>query len=88
MVSRTKDFLFTRQQAYQQTFNEESLSSQKVLEDLYRFCRGGDTTFNPDPRLHALLEGRREVWLRIQYHLKLDPDQLWKTYGRTDLSHE
>lgn len=36
-----------------------------------------DTTFHPDPRMAALLEGRREVWLRIQNHLKMSQDDLF-----------
>lgn len=43
-----------------------------VLGDLRDFCRARETTFDPDPRIHALLEGRREVWLRIANHLSID----------------
>ena len=49
---------------------------QAVLEDLARFCRADQTTFHPDPRVHALMEGRREVWLRIKEHLDLDLEDL------------
>lgn len=42
-----------------------SLAGQKMLADLNRFCRGNKSTYDPDPRAHALLEGRREVLLRI-----------------------
>ncbi len=47
-----------------------------ALEDLERFCRGNDTCFNPDPRIHAMLEGRREVYLRIKRYVKLSPEQI------------
>lgn len=47
-----------------------------VLGDLRDFCRARETTFEEDPRLHALLEGRREVWLRIAGHLHIDEAQL------------
>jgi hypothetical protein len=43
-----------------------------VLGDLRDFCRARESTFEEDPRLHALLEGRREVWLRIAGHLHID----------------
>lgn len=49
---------------------------QVVLADLARFCRADQTTFHPDPRVHALMEGRREVWLRIKEHLDLDLEDL------------
>lgn len=37
-----------------------------VLADLRRFCRAEASCFDADPQSHALLEGRREVWLRIR----------------------
>ena len=49
---------------------------QAVLDDLARFCRADETTFHPDPRVHALMEGRREVWLRINEYLNLTPEDL------------
>lgn len=42
-----------------------------VLDDLARFCRARETCFDPDPRVAALLEGRREVWLRLNEFLHL-----------------
>lgn len=47
-----------------------------VLADLRDFCRARETTFDADPRTHALLEGRREVWLRIANALALDEWQV------------
>jgi hypothetical protein len=79
-----RDFLATRSQAYRQVF-KDSQASQRVLRDLAKFCRANDSTFHADPRNHAVLEGRREVWLRIQNHLQLDTETLWKVYGRKDL---
>jgi len=81
---KLKNLLFVRQQAYQQTFNPNSQSSDRVLRDLAKFCRANEPTFHQDPRAHALMEGRREVWLRIQHHLKLDSEMLWKHYGRKE----
>jgi hypothetical protein len=56
-----------------------------VLNDLAAFCRANKSTFHEDPRAHAVLEGRREVWLRIQQHLQLDEDALWKIYGNQNI---
>jgi hypothetical protein len=54
---------------YQRVFFDNdgtpSLSARKVLADLRKFCRVDRSTFEADPRAHALLEGRREVALRI-----------------------
>ena len=68
-----------RRYAYQKTFNGPL--AEVVLKDLSRFCRAHESTFAIDPRAHALAEGRREVWLRIESHLKLSPDQLWQLYS-------
>ena len=48
----------------------------EALLDLAEFCRANESCFHEDPRMHAALEGRREVWLRIQEHLHLTPAQL------------
>lgn len=37
-----------------------------LLLDLAHFCRAYETCFHADQRVHAALEGRREVWLRIR----------------------
>lgn len=85
LLTQAKNFLFKRQRAYIDTFNPESESARRVIKDLSDFCRANESTFHPDPRVQAQLEGRRETWLRIQHHIKLDPDQLWIAYGRKDL---
>lgn len=84
-VAKAKEFVFSRKQAYQQTFNSENRFNKAVLKDLAKFCRANKSTFNTDPRAHAVLEGRREVWLRIEQHLHLTPEQLWELVGRSDL---
>lgn len=48
----------------------------EVLLDLAEFCRANESCYHEDPRTHARLEGRRDVWLRIQEHLHLTPAQL------------
>lgn len=71
----------SRQTAYRLVFNKETPAAQVVLKDLAKFCRANKPTFHPDPRMHAELEGRREVWLRIANHLNLTPDEAWALYG-------
>lgn len=68
-----------RKRAYQLSLM--SAAGQAVLHDLAQFCRANETCWHPDPRIHAALEGRREVWLRIQQHLNLSPDQLAALYS-------
>ena len=74
-IDKARSLLRTRKRAYQLTFNGPI--ADNVLTDLARFCRANETAFHPDPRVHAMLEGRREVWLRIQSHLNLPEDKLW-----------
>jgi hypothetical protein len=69
------DMFRRRKVNYQLAFT--SPAGQEVMMDLAKFCRANDTCFNEDPRIHAVLEGRREVWLRIQKYLNLTPDQLY-----------
>jgi hypothetical protein len=78
-VQKTLNFLRRRKQNYQLAFM--SPAGQEVLQDLIQFCRADRTCFDPDPRIHAALEGRREVWLRIQQHLGLTAEQLLVLYS-------
>jgi hypothetical protein len=74
VLDKIKDFLVTRGQAYRQTFS--GIYGERVLIDLARFCRANASTFAPDPRAEGILQGRREVWLRISQHLNLSEDEL------------
>lgn len=67
-----------RKRAYATTFT--GVNGDAVLKDLSRFCRANESCFHPDPRVHAVMEGRREVWLRILEHLNLNEDQLYHIY--------
>lgn len=62
------------QRAYQIAF--AGASGEAVLTDLGRFCRAEEPCWSEDQRHHARLEGRREVWLRIQAELKLPTEEL------------
>jgi HD superfamily phosphohydrolase len=86
LIAKAKSYLFARQQAYHQVFDKESRFAQTVLRDLAKFCRAHETTFHSNPRVQAALEGRREVWLRIEQHLKMTPDELWMITKRSDIN--
>lgn len=77
-VGQTFDFIRRRKRDYQLCFKQPA--GQEVLIDLARFCRASETCFDADPRKHAVLEGRREVWLRIANHLNLSSEQLYSIF--------
>ncbi len=66
--------------AYNRVFDKKSRYTHEVLKDLAHFCRAHDTTFHHDPRIHAVLEGRREVWLKIERILNLSPEELYELH--------
>lgn len=70
-----------RKLAYIHVFGMTDNANKLVLADLQRFCRAGVSTFHPDPRVHALLEGRREVVLRIADFINLSIEELCDKYG-------
>lgn len=78
------DFLRRRKIDYQLAFT--SPAGQAVLIDLAKFCRADDNAWHVDVRQSDLLAGRREVWLRIQKHLNLTPDQLYELYAGRQLN--
>lgn len=71
--------LLLRKKLYCDFFSSDKANA--ILEDLAEFCRANTTTFHADPRIHAVLEGRREIWLRIQDHLRLTPEDFLKQYA-------
>ena len=70
-------FLRQRRAAYAQTFN--NINGQKVLADLRRFCKASVPTADVN-NVHTtyLLEGRREVCLRIVSMLQLTDEDVVK----------
>ena len=78
-VSNLRIALGDRQIAYRRTFSAPP--AELVLKDLARFCRAHESTMHADERVQANLEGRREVWLRIQEHLRMDSETLWRLYS-------
>jgi hypothetical protein len=79
VIESAKEFLSTRGQAYQNTFS--GIYGERVVTDLAKFCRAKETTFHPDPRVEAVMQGRREVWLRIAAHLNLSEKDLWTHFN-------
>jgi len=75
LLDKVRELVFRRKRAYHAVFDNPE--GERVLTDLARFCRAADSTFHPDPRIAANLDGRREVWLRIQQHLNLSEQDLW-----------
>lgn len=83
IVEKAKAIVFNRQKAYQTVFDDGEMAKQ-ILDDLARFCRANESTFHEDPRVHAVLEGRREVWLRIRQHLDMGSEDLWNRYSKKE----
>lgn len=69
-------FFQRRQSAYKKTFNNPE--GRKVLADLRRFCRATQPTADVNNvQTTFLLEGRREVFLRILSHLQLTDEDVY-----------
>ena len=75
---RAIDALRLRKRGYQLAFSSQKENA--VLKDLAQFCRADESCFHADARLHAVAEGRREVYLRIMQHLNKEPDELYALY--------
>ena len=63
--------------AYNRVFDPKQPFSSQVLVDLAKFCKAHDSTFNPDPHVQSMLEGRRQVWLHIMENLQLSDDEIY-----------
>jgi hypothetical protein len=65
-----------RRRAYKAAFSGPE--GRKVLADLRRFCRATTPTADiNNVQATYLLEGRREVWCRIQAHLQLTEEDVY-----------
>ena len=70
-----------RKRAYQLAFN--SPAGEAVLFDLNPFCRARESCVVPGDRDRTyVLEGRREVFLRIRDHLDLTAEELVERYTK------
>jgi hypothetical protein len=79
-VKSAKHLIEQRKRAYALTFTGPQ--GDGVLEDLAKFCRANESCFHPDARVHAVMEGRREVWLRIKQHLDLSEVELFSLLSK------
>jgi hypothetical protein len=79
MIDKAREFLRTRGQKYRSTF--AGVNGEAVLDDLAKFCRANESTFHTDPRVEGIMQGRREVWLRIANHLNMSEDELWSHFN-------
>lgn len=83
-AGRLFDFFKRRKTNYQLACNQPA--TQEMLIDLAQFCRANETCVvldssgRVDDAFTKILEGRREVWLRIEQHLNLTPSQLYLLY--------
>lgn len=72
--------LLDRHHVYSRTFlrdgGKPDDNAAAVLDDLARFCAAETSTYHDDPRRHAMMEGRRQVFLHISSSLKLDQGQI------------
>lgn len=67
--------------AYMLAFN--TVAGKAVLADLEPFCRARETCVIPGDRDKTfVLEGRREVYLRIRDYIDLTPEQLVERYTK------
>ena len=82
------DFIRRRKSNYKQAksadFAISAPATQNMLIDLADFCRAAetcvalDTNGKVDVERMLILEGRREVWLRLQNHFNLTTEQLYR----------
>jgi hypothetical protein len=79
-MADTLVYLGLRKKSYQSIFGPAGAAGSDVMKDLAKFCRANETCAQPDRDLTMLLCGRREVWLRIQQHLHLQPEELAALY--------
>lgn len=94
-------WLRERKRAYQLTFGNNKIvtslrgayracfgnyAGERVMQDLVSFCRGVETCVIPNDRDKTLvLEGRREVLLRIYEHMNFRPEHLYILYDGKSL---
>jgi len=81
------DFVKRRKHSYQMFKQMEE--GKVFMRDLAKFCRANETCVVPgNPVMTNVLEGRREVWLRIQNHLGLATEELMALYAGPEINSE
>lgn len=80
-MRQTLEYLGLRKQSYQSIFGPTGPAGSDAMKDLAKFCRAFDNAAVPgDHDMTWAFIGRREVWLRIQQHLHLQPEELAALY--------
>ncbi len=77
---RQLEVLRARKVAFSRVFRDGTASKDDikiVMDVLRRFCRADTSTFHADARMHAVAEGRREVWLLVQDYCERSMDELF-----------
>ena len=76
--------LRSRMESYRRVFGSGATpaDTRVVMDDLKKFCRGDLSAFDPNDRVHCMLTGRQEVYLRIKDHIMLSLDDLAEQYTR------
>lgn len=73
---------WAKRKAYQIVFSLQAPAHLVVLNDIIFFCRINESCVVPGDRDKTLLlEGRREMGLRILQNLNLTPEQVFQLYG-------
>jgi hypothetical protein len=75
------DFWNERMRGWRLALPPESL----LYKDLDLFCRARETVARDNPYLMYLLEGRRQVFLRIQQHQDLPLEKLQELYPTLEI---
>jgi hypothetical protein len=79
-----RNFMEARRLAYAAVFVHGGSTPEQrelVRRDLKKFCRAEVSTYATDARDHAMLEGRRDTWLRIENHATKSLDELLAIYN-------
>lgn len=69
-----------KKKSYQSLFGPKGLLESEAMMDLAWFCYAFRTTKEPGTDM-LINEGRRQVWMRIQEYLNLEPDEIVQLYG-------
>ena len=88
LIERGMALLRHRSMSYRDVFLGHGRATDDVLHDLAKFCRAHESTFHTDQRVSDMLNGRREVFLRIAHNLNLSESQLWDLYGNKSIQSE
>ena len=74
--------ILKRYQAYKRKFQKGDPDADKIMADLSEFCGFLDTTFKGDEKQMLIMEGRRQVFLRIFGHTNLDGQDIHQLQRR------